>query len=109
MPVQAFAALADPVRREIVEMLAESERTAGDIASRFPVSGPAISRHLRVLRESGVATYRQDGQRRIYALNPTTLADVHGWAGQLLTQWRSRFEALGRHLDQAATTTGETK
>jgi DNA-binding transcriptional ArsR family regulator len=100
--MQALAVLADPVRLEIVELLAESERTAGQIAAHFPVSGPAISRHLRVLRESGVATYRQDAQRRIYALNPASIEEVEDWAGGLLRQWRSRFDALGRHLDDLA-------
>ena len=98
----SLAVLADPVRFEIVELLAESERTAGEIAAHFPVSGPAISRHLRVLRESGVATYRQDAQRRIYALNPKAIADVEDWAGGLLRTWRSRFDALGKHLDELA-------
>jgi DNA-binding transcriptional ArsR family regulator len=98
----ALAVLADPVRLEIVELLAESERTAGEIAAHFPVSGPAISRHLRLLRESGVATYRQDAQRRIYALNPASLEEVQDWASRLLLQWRSRFDALGLHLDDLA-------
>src|SRR3954447_25230254 len=100
--MQALAVLADPVRLEIVELLAESERTAGEIAAHFPVSGPAISRHLRVLRESGVATYRQDAQRRIYALNPRAIADVEDWAGSLLRTWRTRFGDLGAHLDDLA-------
>lgn len=94
--------LSDPIRLEIVELLAESERTAGEIAAHFPVSGPAISRHLRVLRESGVATYRQDAQRRIYALNPASLQEVEEWAGDVLRRWRTRFDALGRHLDAMA-------
>lgn len=102
-----FAVLGDPVRLEIVEMLAERELTAGQIASRFPVSGPAISRHLRVLRDAGVATYRQDAQRRVYSLNPSTLTDVEGWAQQLLQQWRSHFDALGRHLGAMASKIGE--
>ena len=93
--------LADPVRREILELLAGGERSAGDIAGRFPVTGPAVSRHLRVLRESGLATCRHEGQRRIYALNPPALAEVGHWADQLLQEWRSRFDALGRHLDEA--------
>ena len=100
--MQAFAVLADPVRLEIVEMLAEAEHTAGEIAARFPISGPAISRHLRVLRESGVATCRQEAQRRIYSLNPAPVAEVEEWANRLLDQWRGRFDALGRHLDNIA-------
>ena len=75
----AFAALADPVRREIVEMLARGEATAGVIADRFPVSRPAVSRHLRVLREAGLVTSRTAGQHRVYALDRTPLAEVDAW------------------------------
>lgn len=109
MQASLFAVLGDPVRLEIVEMLAAQERTAGEIASRFAVSGPAVSRHLRVLRDAGVATYRQDAQRRVYSLNAATLTDVEGWAQQLLHQWQSRFEALGRHLDDVASKIGDKK
>jgi DNA-binding transcriptional ArsR family regulator len=100
-------ALADPVRFEIVGLLAERERTVGELVARFPISGPAISRHLRVLRESGIATYRQDAQRRLYALNPQSVEAIQGWAQQLLQQWHTHFDALGRHLDAVALT-GET-
>ncbi len=100
--MQEFSVLADPVRLHIIEMLAERERTAGEIASAFDVSGPAVSRHLRVLRESGFAFCRHDGQRRIYTLNEKAVAGVGAWADQLLDQWRSRFDALGRHLDTTA-------
>ena len=101
--MQLFSVLADPVRLEIVHMLATSERTAGEIADRFPVSGPAISRHLRVLRESGVATCRAEAQRRIYRLNPDRIAELQRWTDQLLAEWRERFDALGRHLDDTST------
>lgn len=100
--MELFTVLADPVRLEIVEMLATKERTAGEIAGRFDVSGPAISRHLRVLREHGVVTRRSEAQRRIYALNPKRIDEVEDWAHKLVTQWRHRFDALGRHLDAAA-------
>jgi len=100
--VQEFAVLGDPVRLEIIEMLARRELTAGEIAAAFDISGPAVSRHLRVLRENGFAFCRHDGQRRIYALNGQAIAGVGAWADQLLEQWRQRFDALGRHLDAAA-------
>ncbi len=99
--MQVFAALADPVRCEIVEMLAGGERSAGAIAARFPVSGPAVSRHLRVLREAGIAKCRTEAQRRIYSLNPEPLVELEGWSTALLSQWRSRFEVLGRYLDES--------
>ena len=100
--MQEFAVLGDPVRLGIIEMLADRERTAGEIASAFDISGPAISRHLRVLRESGLALCRHEGQRRIYALNPQAVEGVGAWADQILDQWRSRFDALGRHLAATA-------
>ena len=99
--------LADPVRFEIVEMLASGERSAGEIAAQFGISGPAISRHLRVLRNSGVASCRRDAQRRVYSLNPEPLAELEDWSAALLAQWRGRFEALRHYLDATSTTNGE--
>jgi DNA-binding transcriptional ArsR family regulator len=104
--VLAFAALADPVRVEIVELLAGGERSAGAIAARFPVSGPAVSRHLRVLRQAGIVRCRAEAQKRIYSLNPEPIAELEGWSAELLSEWRSRFEALGQYLDEAATKNG---
>lgn len=72
-------ALADPVRRAIVERLADGEVGAGEIAAEFPVSRPAISRHLRVLREAGLVTSRVAGQHRIYALDRRPLAELDDW------------------------------
>ena len=72
-------ALADPVRRAIVERLADGEVVAGEIAADFPVSRPAISRHLRVLREAGLVTSRVAGQHRIYALDRRPLAELDAW------------------------------
>lgn len=72
-------ALADPVRRAIVERLADGEVGAGEIAEAFPVSRPAISRHLRVLREAGLVTARVAGQHRIYALDRRPLAELDAW------------------------------
>lgn len=72
-------ALADPVRRAIVERLADGEVGAGEIAADFPVSRPAISRHLRVLREAGLVTSRVAGQHRIYALDRRPLAELDAW------------------------------
>jgi len=91
----SFEALADPVRREIVEMLADGEVGAGDIAARFPVSRPAISRHLRVLREAGLVHSEVRGQHRVYRLDRGPLAD--------LDTWLARF----RPLDVAEPTTAE--
>lgn len=98
--MEALAVLADPTRRRIVELLAEGERPAGEIASHFDVSGPAISRHLRVLRQSGIATYRRDAQRWVYALNPEPIEHVDRWMRDTLLRWQERFDALGAHLDE---------
>lgn len=100
--MQVFEVLADPTRREIVEMLASGERTAGQIADHFPVSGPAISRHLRVLRESGVCTYSQAGQRRVYRLRPEALREANDWLVERLQLWQARSDALASHLDVMA-------
>jgi DNA-binding transcriptional ArsR family regulator len=72
-------AIADPVRREILERLATGDVGAGEIAAAFPISRPAVSRHLRVLREAGLVTSRIRGQQRIYALDRRPLAELDGW------------------------------
>lgn len=77
--VEVVGALADPVRRAIVERLADGEVGAGEIAAAFPVTRPAISRHLRVLREAGLVTSRVHGQQRIYALDRRPLAELDAW------------------------------
>lgn len=100
--MDAMAALADPTRRRIVELLADGDRPAGEIASHFDVSGPAISRHLRVLREVGVARYRRDAQRWVYALNPDSITEVDRWMRDTLLRWQKRFDALGERLDVMA-------
>src|SRR3954469_1113640 len=97
--MQAFAALSDPTRRQIVELLSKRELTAGDIAARFPVSGPAISKHLRVLRDAGLCTYQQRAQQRVYQLRPEALAEADQWMQQRLNLWRDRFDALGQQLE----------
>jgi len=77
--VNALEALADPTRRRIVELLAEEERSAGEIASHFPTSRPGVSRHLRVLRDAGLVHVREQGQRRLYSLEPEPLAELQAW------------------------------
>ena len=97
--METFAALADPVRRQIVGMLAERERTAGEIADRFDITRPAISRHLKILREAGLAKVRGDAQRRIYALQPAKLGELERWAADQRRVWEGRFDRLGERLD----------
>jgi DNA-binding transcriptional ArsR family regulator len=93
-----FTALADPTRRQIVEMLADGERTAGAIAKQFEVSGPAISQHLKVLREARLVRVRADAQRRIYALNAAGIGELDAWLSNIRRFWRGRLDALEREL-----------
>jgi len=95
---RAFEALADPTRRRIVELLAGGELTAGEIADEFPVSRPAVSRHLRVLRETGLVRYREEAQRRVYALQPEPLAALDAWLARYRPFWQNRLDALGTEL-----------
>ena len=97
--MDVFTALADPTRREIIALLAAGERNAGDIAGRFDMAGPSVSRHLRVLRESGVVSFRQRAQERIYRLEGPALAAVREWMDAQLALLHARFDALGEHLD----------
>lgn len=100
--MEALSAIADPTRRRILELLRTSERTAGEIAEAFPVSRPAISRHLRVLRESGLATVRADGQRRLYALDPKPLEDLDAWLEPYRLFWARRLAALDVEVRRGA-------
>ncbi|MCA1748548.1 MAG: ArsR/SmtB family transcription factor [Parasphingopyxis sp.] len=95
-----FDALADPTRREIVAMLAERERAAGEIAEAFPVTPPAISQHLKVLRENGLVRVEKRGQQRIYSLDPEGLAAMEGWISDMRTIWNARLDRLAAMLDQ---------
>ena len=84
----------------IVEALAADDRSVTELVDLFPISQPAISRHLRLLREAGVVTVQPNGKQRIYRLNPSSLADVSDWSERCRRTWEARFDALGRHLDK---------
>jgi DNA-binding transcriptional ArsR family regulator len=99
--VEAFAALADPTRRRIVELLAEHERDVSELQAHFAISQPAVSRHLRVLRERGLVQVRPDAQRRIYSLDPTPLAELDDWLGRYRSFWAQRLDALETELWRA--------
>lgn len=99
--MEALESLADPTRRRIVELLAERERDVGELAREFPVSQPAVSRHLRVLRERGLVRARPDGQRRIYALEPEPLAELDEWLARYRSFWSNRLDALDTQLKRA--------
>jgi DNA-binding transcriptional ArsR family regulator len=82
-----FMALSDPTRRRIVEMLATRELRAGEIAKRFDMTAPAVSQHLKLLREAGLVQVRRDAQRRIYAIDPAGLAELDVWLGRFRRFW----------------------
>ncbi len=92
--MNALAALADPTRRRILELLSEGERGAGEIASHFPTSRPGVSRHLRILREHGLVRVREQGQRRLYSLDPAPLEELDAWLERYRVFWTNRLHAL---------------
>jgi DNA-binding transcriptional ArsR family regulator len=93
-----FEALADPTRRRVLELLSERELSAGEIAAAFPVSRPAVSRHLRVLRAAGLVHARRDSQRRVYGLDPAPLLEVDAWLQTYRRFWPDRLDELEEHL-----------
>src|SRR5215213_823616 len=110
LAMDALAALADPTRRELVGLLAAGELAAGELADRFPVSRPAISRHLRVLREAGLVRARAEGKRRLYALDPRPLRELDAWLEPYRDLWAHRLDALDTEIARGrrATRSGET-
>jgi DNA-binding transcriptional ArsR family regulator len=100
--VHAFDVLGDPVRRRILELLTEGEQTSGAITAvirdEFGISQPAVSQHLRVLRDSGFATVRAEGTRRLYAVEPEPLQDVDVWLQQFRRFWTQRLDALATEI-----------
>ncbi len=93
---EVAAAIADPVRREILVMLHARRLPAGEIADRFPISRPAVSRHLRVLRESGLVRDTLVGRQRLYELDPSRFADLIEWLGRFAPAagWQRHLDAL---------------
>jgi DNA-binding transcriptional ArsR family regulator len=96
--MQSLLAIADPTRRRIVELLAQRDRTAGELVEEFDMSAPAISQHLNVLREAGLITTRAEGQTRIQSLNPAGLDDLDAWLNRTRAAWSHRLDALEREL-----------
>ena len=100
--MHAFDVLGDPVRRRILELLTGGELASGGVVEvirdEFGISQPAVSQHLRVLRESGFATVRPEGARRLYAVDPTGMREVDAWLEQFRGFWEQRLDALGTEL-----------
>lgn len=100
--MNAFDVVGDPVRRRILELLARGERSSGDVVAtigeEFGISQPAVSQHLRVLRESGFATVRPEGTRRLYRLDPSGIDEIDTWVSNLRSFWEQRLDALGTEV-----------
>ena len=100
--MHAFDVLGDPVRRRILELLAAGELTSGAVTAtvqaEFGISQPAVSQHLRVLRDSGFATVRPEGARRLYAVGPAPLREVDVWLDQFRRFWQQRLDSLATEL-----------
>ena len=93
-----FSALSDPTRRAIVRRLADGEATVLELAAPFPISLPAISRHLKVLEQAGLITRSRDGQRRPCRLRPEPLVEIGAWAEHTRAAWDQRLDRLDAHL-----------
>ena len=98
MTTAVFEILAEPNRRRVLDLLREQEHTVGELVDALDMSQPAVSKHLRVLRDAGLVEARVDAQRRIYSLRPEPLADVDAWLEPYRKFWRGRLRALHRHL-----------
>jgi DNA-binding transcriptional ArsR family regulator len=96
--LNALAALADPTRQRIVELLADGERSAGELAAEFRTSRPGVSRHLRVLRDKGLVQARSDGRRRLYSLEPAPFAELDEWLARYRGFWTNRLDALDTEI-----------
>lgn len=108
-PAPVFDAIADPIRRAILDALRRGPLSAGEIADLFPVSRPAVSRHVRVLRRAGLLTERRVAQSRIYALNPEPLRTVEQWLSHYRVFWAARLLDLKRYVESDASRTSRPK
>ena len=96
----AFNAVAEPRRRQILEVLAAGERPVNDLVARLGVAQPQVSKHLRVLREVGLVEVREEGRQRMYRLNGRSLKPIHDWIKDFERTWNERFEALDELLEE---------
>ncbi|WP_433384268.1 ArsR/SmtB family transcription factor [Actinoplanes sp. CA-142083] len=100
--MHAFDVLGDPVRRRILELLADGERSSGEVTevirAEFGISQPAVSQHLKVLRDNGFATVRPDGARRVYAVDDTALREADEWLGRFRRFWAPRLAAMATEV-----------
>ena len=95
----AFNAVAEPRRRQIIDLLAGGERPVTDLVEQLGIPQPRVSKHLRVLREVGAVAVREDGRRRLYRVNASALKPIHDWVESYRSSWEERFAALDLVLD----------
>ncbi|WP_049565137.1 ArsR/SmtB family transcription factor [Nonomuraea sp. SBT364] len=109
--MHAFDVLGDPVRRRILELLADGERSSGEVTTviqrEFGISQPAVSQHLKVLRDNGFASVRAEGTRRLYAVDPEPLREVDQWLERFRGFWSQRLDALATELARGKRRTGD--
>jgi DNA-binding transcriptional ArsR family regulator len=101
--VTAYAALAEPSRRRILDLLRDGERSVNDLVTHLDLGQPGVSKHLKVLREAGLVGVRPDGKRRFYGLRADPLAEVAGWLEPYREHWDARLDALEHHLEENPT------
>ncbi|SFO94382.1 DNA-binding transcriptional regulator, ArsR family [Amycolatopsis arida] len=97
---QVFGALANPTRRDVLDLLLHGPRTVSDIASRFDMARPSVSEHLKVLRDTGLVTETKRGRHRYYAVNPGPLYELRQWLTPYERFWRDRLASMGDVLDE---------
>jgi DNA-binding transcriptional ArsR family regulator len=100
--VEVFEAIAQPKRREILQLLVAGELSAGEVGSHFAVTQPAISQHLKVLKQSGLVSERRDGTRRLYSVRPEGLADLHGFLAEVLPASLERLKRAAEAEERRA-------
>jgi DNA-binding transcriptional ArsR family regulator len=105
----ALQALSDPTRQRIIEMLASGALSSGEIAGRFALSPPAISQHLKTLKQARLVMVRTDRQKRIYALDPEGVAEVSAWVDRIKAFWNPRLDALETALASSSEAVGHKK
>jgi DNA-binding transcriptional ArsR family regulator len=96
----SFVVLAEPRRREILDLLRDGERPVGELVDRLDLSQPAVSKHLRVLRDAGLVEVRPEAQRRLYRLRPEPLAEIDEWLAPYRRLWTRSLDKLERHLEE---------
>lgn len=106
--MQSLNALSDPTRRRIIELLATEEYTAGELVAEFDMSAPAISQHLKVLRDSELVQVRAEGQRRVYAVNPAGFEELDAWLHRMHGFWSGRLDALEQAMRDEKPTRAKT-